>query len=119
MGGESDDFHCHSNLTRAVAPYGLNEFDVHDVINVFQVTKLDEKGRYCMGASPAKKGDYFEFFAEVDPALRLVDLSRRRSLPLGLGWKRRNARNRPAVGRRGLQHDGLEYLGRMEVPRTL
>ncbi|EER29154.1 hypothetical protein CPC735_068360 [Coccidioides posadasii C735 delta SOWgp] len=66
MGGENDDFHCHSNLTRAVAPYGLNEFDVHDVINVFQVTKLDEKGRYCMGASPAKKGDYFEFFAEVD-----------------------------------------------------
>ncbi|KAI1918550.1 hypothetical protein LOZ58_002458 [Ophidiomyces ophidiicola] len=66
MGGESDDFHCHSNLTRAVAPYGLTEFDVHDVINLFQVTGLDEKGRYFMGTSPAEKGDFFEFFAEVD-----------------------------------------------------
>lgn len=66
MGGESFDFHCHSNLTRAVMPHGLNEFDVHDVLNVFQVTGLDEKGRYFMETCPAKKGEYFEFFAEVD-----------------------------------------------------
>ena len=31
------DFHCHSNLTRAVAPFGLTEYDVHDVINVFKL----------------------------------------------------------------------------------
>lgn len=37
---------------------------MHDVINVFQVTGLDEKGRYFMEASPAKKGDYIEFFTE-------------------------------------------------------
>ncbi|KAK2807874.1 hypothetical protein FQN50_005263 [Emmonsiellopsis sp. PD_5] len=66
LGGESEDFHCHSNLTRAVAKWGLNEFDVHDVLNVFQVTGLDEKGRYFMGTSPAKPGDYFEFIAEID-----------------------------------------------------
>jgi uncharacterized protein YcgI (DUF1989 family) len=66
MGGESFDFHCHSNLTRAVAPYGLTESDVHDVLNVFQVTGLDEHGKYFMEASPAKEGEYFEFFAEVD-----------------------------------------------------
>jgi len=30
------DFHCRSNLTRAVLPYGLVEHDVHDVINLFQ-----------------------------------------------------------------------------------
>src|ERR1019366_5894595 len=29
------DFHCHSNFVRAIAPFGLTEFDVHDVINVF------------------------------------------------------------------------------------
>src|SRR5579862_1689126 len=29
--GEDFHFHCHSNLVRAVAPYGLTEFDVHDV----------------------------------------------------------------------------------------
>lgn len=66
MGGESEDFHCHSNLTRAIAPYGLTEYDVHDVINVFQVTGLDEKGRYFMETCPARRGDYFEFFAEID-----------------------------------------------------
>lgn len=64
--GQSFDFACHSNLTRAVLPWGLNEQDVHDVLNVFQVTGLDEQGRYWMGTSPAKKSDYIEFFAEVD-----------------------------------------------------
>lgn len=66
MGGESFDFHCHSNLTRSVLPFGLNELDVHDVLNVFQVTGLDEEGKYFMETSPAKPGEYFEFFAEVD-----------------------------------------------------
>ncbi|KJY01072.1 meiotic chromosome segregation protein [Zymoseptoria brevis] len=64
LSGDSYDFHCHSNLTRAVIPYGLTEFDVHDVLNVFQVTGLDPDGKYFMEASPAKKGDFIEFFAE-------------------------------------------------------
>lgn len=66
MGGESFDFHCHSNLTRAVLPYGLTEQDVHDVLNVFQVTGLNQEAKYFMETSPAKPGEYFEFFAEVD-----------------------------------------------------
>ncbi|KAF2120302.1 hypothetical protein BDV96DRAFT_485831 [Lophiotrema nucula] len=64
--GASYDFHCHSNLVRAVLPYGLTEFDVHDVINVFQVTGLDAEGRYFMEASPATKDSYLDFFAEQD-----------------------------------------------------
>lgn len=60
------DFHCHSNLTRAVMPFGLTEFDVHDVVNVFQVTGLNENGNYFMRPCPAQKDDYFEFFAEID-----------------------------------------------------
>jgi uncharacterized protein len=32
--GERFDLHCHSNLTRAILPYDLTEFDVHDVLNV-------------------------------------------------------------------------------------
>jgi uncharacterized protein YcgI (DUF1989 family) len=60
------DFHCHSNLTRAVLPYGLTEFDVHDVLNIFQCTGLNHEDRYFMKASPARKGDFFEFFAELD-----------------------------------------------------
>ncbi|CDR99475.1 hypothetical protein, partial [Sporisorium scitamineum] len=34
--GEDFDYHCHSNLTRAVKEWGLDESDVHDVLNVFQ-----------------------------------------------------------------------------------
>ena len=63
---EDFDFHCHSNLTRAVAPYALTEFDVHDVLNVFQCTGLNAADEYFMKTSPAQHGDYFEFFAELD-----------------------------------------------------
>ncbi|RSM75824.1 DUF1989 domain-containing protein [Kibdelosporangium aridum] len=63
---EDFDFHCHSNLVRAVLPYGLTEFDVHDVLNVFQCTGLNDEDKYFMKASPAKPGDFFEFFAEQD-----------------------------------------------------
>ena len=64
--GEDFDLHCHSNLTRAVLPYGLTEFDVHDVLNVFQCTGLNDQDRYFMKASPARPGDFLEFFAEQD-----------------------------------------------------
>ena len=64
--GEDFDYHCHSNLTRAVLPHGLTEFDVHDVLNVFQCTGLNQDDEYFMKACPAKVGDYFEFFAEID-----------------------------------------------------
>jgi uncharacterized protein YcgI (DUF1989 family) len=64
--GKDFDFHCHSNLVRAVLPYGLTEFDVHDVLNVFQCTGLNADDQYFMTASPAKKGDFLEFFAEMD-----------------------------------------------------
>jgi uncharacterized protein YcgI (DUF1989 family) len=64
--GEEFDLHCHSNLTRAILPYRLTELDVHDVLNVFQVTGLTPEGSYFMKASPAKRGDFFEFFAEID-----------------------------------------------------
>ncbi len=64
--GEEFDLHCHSNLTRAIQPYRLTELDVHDVLNIFQVTGLTEDGEYFMKASPAKPGDHFEFFAGID-----------------------------------------------------
>ncbi|KAH9887854.1 hypothetical protein F4778DRAFT_756444 [Xylariomycetidae sp. FL2044] len=65
------DYHCRSNLTRAVLPFGLTEFDVHDVINIFQVTGLDEYGRYFMNPCPARAGDYIEFLAEQDVLMAL------------------------------------------------
>lgn len=67
LSGSAYDFHCHSNLVRAVQPHGLTEFDVHDVINVFQVTGLmREDARYFMKTCPAKPGDHFDLFAEID-----------------------------------------------------
>jgi uncharacterized protein YcgI (DUF1989 family) len=66
LNGEDFDLCCHSNLVRAVAPYRLTEFDVHDVLNVFQVTGLTRDERYFVKPSPAKQGDFIEFFAEVD-----------------------------------------------------
>lgn len=63
--GREFDYHCHSNLTRAILPWRLTELDVHDVLNVFQVTALRED-RYCMKPSPARRGDVFEFLAEID-----------------------------------------------------
>jgi len=64
--GEDFDHCCHSNLVRAVRGHGLEEQDVHDVLNVFQLTGLNADDRYYMKASPAKKGDYLELFAEID-----------------------------------------------------
>lgn len=66
LSGESFDICCHSNLTRAVIPFGLTEYDVHDNLNMFQVTGLTPDGRYFGKPSPAKQGDWFEFVAEID-----------------------------------------------------
>ena len=66
LNGEDFDYCCHSNLVRAVAPYHLNESDVHDVLNIFQVTGLTLDDRYFVKPSPARQGDFFEFFAEID-----------------------------------------------------
>lgn len=71
LSGTQYDFHCHSNLTRAIAPYGFAESDVHDVINIFQVTGLDSEGRYFMNPSPAVKGESLEFLAEQDLLMAL------------------------------------------------
>ncbi|HXZ15703.1 MAG TPA: DUF1989 domain-containing protein [Roseiarcus sp.] len=67
------DYHrcCHSNLTRALMsrlglPFEAAEPHVHDVLNVFMCTGFDRDGRYFMKASPARRGDFIEFFAEID-----------------------------------------------------
>jgi uncharacterized protein len=66
LNSEEWDRCCHSNLTRAVIPYKLTEFDIHDNLNMFQVTGLTHEGRYFVKPCPAKAGDFFEFFAEID-----------------------------------------------------
>ena len=68
------DYHycCHSNLTRALAAHRnlapeVAEMHVHDVMNVFMCTGFTlDTHQYFMKATPARAGDYIEFFAEID-----------------------------------------------------
>lgn len=63
---------CHSNLIRALADTrALSLADaeplVHDVLNVFMCTGFTkDTHQYFMKASPVRRGDYLEFFAEID-----------------------------------------------------
>jgi uncharacterized protein YcgI (DUF1989 family) len=67
LSGDELDVCCHSNLVRAVAPYRLCEGDVHDVLNIFQVTGLTaDTHQYFVKPCPAGKDDHFDFFAEID-----------------------------------------------------
>jgi uncharacterized protein len=68
------DYHhcCHSNLTRAFAAHtgrlqAEAEPFIHDVLNVFMCTGFTRStGQYFMKATPARPGDFIEFFAEID-----------------------------------------------------
>lgn len=68
------DYHhcCHSNLTRAFAAHtdrtqAEAEPFIHDVLNVFMCTGFTrDTGQYFMKATPARPGDFIEFFAEID-----------------------------------------------------
>ena len=72
LGGGEYHHCCHSNLTAALASargMSLSEAEqhVHDVLNVFMCTGFTiDTHQYFMKASPARKGDYLEFFAEID-----------------------------------------------------
>ena len=57
---------CRDNLTRAVAEFGLGPEDVHDPFNVFMLTGIDENGGLFHVPPAAKRGDYVEFYAEMD-----------------------------------------------------
>ncbi len=63
---------CHSNLTRALAAHrkiSLAEAEphVHDVLNVFMCTGFTrDTQQYFMKQTPARPGDFIEFFAEID-----------------------------------------------------
>lgn len=72
LGGHDYHHTCHSNLARALAAeLGRAPADVeslvHDVMNVFMCTGFThDTGQYFMKASPARQGDYVEFFAEIN-----------------------------------------------------
>ncbi|XP_017008799.2 uncharacterized protein [Drosophila takahashii] len=59
---------CHSSLVKAVVEErGLTEQDVHDVWNIFMCTGFTrETQQYFCKASPARKGDFIEFVADMN-----------------------------------------------------
>lgn len=69
--GASYSHCCHSNLVQALREEfparDLADLEamVHDVLNVFMCTGFERvSGAYFMKASPARQGDYVEFYAE-------------------------------------------------------
>lgn len=64
--GDASLPNCQSNLAAAIAPHDLAETDVHDPLNLFMTTGLNEEGRPYYLPSVSEKGDYVEFVAEID-----------------------------------------------------
>ena len=58
---------CQMSLCHAIEPFGLNQDDLKGNIVVFQKARFDTReGRWYGEPSDAKKGDYLEFYAEID-----------------------------------------------------
>ena len=55
------------NLEAWIAEFNLTlDFALHDPLNVFMKTGMDEDGRIFSVAPDAKDGDYIELLAEMD-----------------------------------------------------
>ena len=59
-------YNCWCNLARAIKPFGMDYTYLHDNINLFQKTYFAAKGVHPVEMTDAKKGDYVEFYAEMD-----------------------------------------------------
>jgi hypothetical protein len=67
MMSEDVNISCHSNLVRAAVGDGLEESDVHDVLNVFMCTGFNhDTNQYFAKPSLVEVGDYIEFLVDID-----------------------------------------------------
>ncbi|MFQ5874724.1 MAG: DUF1989 domain-containing protein [Dehalococcoidia bacterium] len=58
---------CYVNFLQAIEPFGLKEEDIHDALGLFQKMCLNPKdGKLSAALSESKRGDYIEFYAELD-----------------------------------------------------
>ena len=63
---------CYDNLRDACAQLGMSQHAIHDNLNLFGRFAMDpENGVYTPEATQAERGDYLEFYAEVDLLLAL------------------------------------------------
>lgn len=57
---------CQEILASSVVKFNLGSQDVHDALNLFMYTGLDENDRFFFEVSDAKEGDYVDLRAEID-----------------------------------------------------
>ncbi len=57
---------CYVNGLEAIEPFGLSEYDLHDNLNVHMNVVVDGTGAVLVENSECEKGDYIEFYAEID-----------------------------------------------------
>lgn len=58
---------CQDNLTEAIAPFGLDQFNVQDAFNLFMKTGVDPAdGKLFFERTDGVKGDYVDLYAEFD-----------------------------------------------------
>lgn len=58
---------CRLNLLQAIEPFGLNERYIRENVNVHEKNRLDPlTGQRSIGTDLSRKGDYIEFYAEMD-----------------------------------------------------
>ena len=57
---------CHDIQAEAQREYGLTPDDVHDSLNFFMHTGIDQGGRPFIASQTARKGDYVDLLAMID-----------------------------------------------------
>jgi uncharacterized protein YcgI (DUF1989 family) len=64
--GKPGHANCQDILAATIEPYGLDGFEVPDVLNLFMNPRLHEDGTYEFLASPVEPGDYVALRARMD-----------------------------------------------------
>lgn len=64
--GFGDHRSCQQNLEEALAPFGLEPDDVHDVFNVFMNAEMDGDGNFTICETTARKGDFIDLRADMN-----------------------------------------------------
>ena len=57
---------CNTNISNAIASFGLTPDYVHDAFNIFMTTGLGDNDRFFYVDPDCKRGDYLELHAEFD-----------------------------------------------------
>ena len=84
-GNQGDSAGCQEIIASAIAPFGLAETDVHDALNLFMQTWIDENDQFAFCASEAEAGDLVELQAAMDCVVAVSACSGASSRPGATG----------------------------------